>query len=54
MTNATKRRLISDLKKINNDPPISGITASPYSDNIMLWKAVIYGPDDTLWEGGIF
>jgi len=23
-------------------------------DNVMLWQAVIFGPEDTCWEGGVF
>jgi len=29
-----------------------GIIASPLEDNIMSWQAVIFGPEDTPWEGG--
>jgi len=29
------------------------VTAAPIDTNIMLWQAVIFGPDDTPWEGGI-
>lgn len=36
-----------------NDPP-EGVNASPRSDNIMLWRAVILGPQGTIWDGGIF
>lgn len=30
------------------------IKAFPDQDNIFEWDAVIYGPPDTVWEGGIF
>ena len=30
------------------------MTAAPLDNNIMEWKAVIFGPDDTPWEGGTF
>merc|ERR1712228_1010366 len=33
---------------------MGGITASPFDDNIMQWDAVIFGPDDSPWEGGTF
>lgn len=23
-------------------------------NNIMFWEAVIFGPEDTIWEGGVF
>lgn len=38
---------------LQNDPP-SGVTGAPMDTNIMLWQAVIFGPDDTPWEGGTF
>jgi ubiquitin-conjugating enzyme E2 A len=39
--------------RLQNDPP-SGVTGAPMDTNIMLWQAVIFGPDDTPWEGGTF
>lgn len=39
---------------MQNDPP-SGVTAAPLEDaGLMTWQAVIFGPDDTPWEGGTF
>mmetsp|Transcript_35534 Transcript_35534/g.49329 ORF Transcript_35534/g.49329 Transcript_35534/m.49329 type:complete len:156 (+) Transcript_35534:197-664(+) len=47
-------RLMSDLKAINQEPP-DGCSASPQSeDNLYVWSATIFGPDETPWEGGIF
>ncbi|KAI5420269.1 Ubiquitin-conjugating enzyme E2 2, variant 2, partial [Lathyrus oleraceus] len=34
-------------------PPV-GISGAPQDNNIMLWNAVIFGPDDTPWDGGTF
>ena len=31
-----------------------GVSASPVKDDIMCWKAVLFGPDDSPWEGGTF
>jgi ubiquitin-conjugating enzyme E2 A len=31
-----------------------GISASPCDNQILRWHAVIFGPDETLWEGGMF
>lgn len=42
-----------DLKKLQGDPP-DGISAAPNPDNIMLWNAVIFGPEDTPFEDGTF
>ncbi|XP_040965640.1 uncharacterized protein [Gossypium hirsutum] len=29
-----------------------GISGAPQDNNIMLWNAVIFGLDDTPWDGG--
>lgn len=42
-----------DLRRLQNDPP-AGVTGAPLDNNIMVWQAVILGPDDTPWEGGTF
>jgi len=41
-----------DLKKLQNEP-MPDIHAKP-TENLMVWKAVIIGPQDTAWEGGTF
>eukprot|EP00291_Cryptomonas_curvata_P014253 CAMPEP_0172182352 /NCGR_PEP_ID=MMETSP1050-20130122/18354_1 /TAXON_ID=233186 /ORGANISM="Cryptomonas curvata, Strain CCAP979/52" /LENGTH=153 /DNA_ID=CAMNT_0012855793 /DNA_START=97 /DNA_END=558 /DNA_ORIENTATION=+ len=53
MTTPARRRLMRDFKRLQTDPP-SGISGAPAVDNIMQWSAVIFGPDDTPWEGGTF
>ena len=53
MSSQSRRRLINDLKRLEKEET-SGIFASPQENNIMVWEAVIFGPDDTQWEGGIF
>ncbi|RLN10843.1 hypothetical protein BBJ28_00010053 [Nothophytophthora sp. Chile5] len=53
MSTAARRRLMRDFRKLQNDPP-SGVSGAPMDNNIMLWQAVIFGPDDTPWEGGTF
>lgn len=45
------QRLMRDFKRLQNDPP-QGVNGSPKSDSIMMWNAVIFGPDDTPWDGG--
>ncbi|MEW5299642.1 MAG: hypothetical protein WDW38_004309 [Sanguina aurantia] len=47
-------RLQHDLRAITHHPP-EGCSASPSSEeNLFVWTATIFGPDDTAWEGGIF
>ncbi|KAL9644237.1 hypothetical protein ABK040_005698 [Willaertia magna] len=53
MSTPCKRRLMRDFKKMSNDPP-QGISATPKENDIMFWDAVIFGPEDTPWEGGTF
>jgi len=41
------------FKKIQKeDNP--GLLAVPNENNMMIWEAIIFGPDDTNWEGGSF
>ena len=45
------QRLMRDFRKLQQDPP-AGVNGSPTSDNILRWNAVIFGPEDTPWDGG--
>ncbi|KAH8055257.1 hypothetical protein JL720_14369 [Aureococcus anophagefferens] len=53
MSSAARRRLVRDFKRLQSDSP-SGVTAAPNDNNILSWQAIIFGPDDTSWEGGTF
>ena len=53
MSSEARKRLLKDFKEIQNDTQ-TGIAAAPESDNIMKWKAIIFGPEDTPWEDGVF
>eukprot|EP00216_Chloropicon_sp_CCMP2111_P006174 CAMPEP_0198239912 /NCGR_PEP_ID=MMETSP1446-20131203/5184_1 /TAXON_ID=1461542 ORGANISM="Unidentified sp, Strain CCMP2111" /NCGR_SAMPLE_ID=MMETSP1446 /ASSEMBLY_ACC=CAM_ASM_001112 /LENGTH=173 /DNA_ID=CAMNT_0043922579 /DNA_START=60 /DNA_END=581 /DNA_ORIENTATION=+ len=53
MSTPARKRLIRDFKKLQKDPP-SGISGSPIPENIMRWNAVIFGPEDSPWDGGTF
>ncbi|KAJ1985748.1 Ubiquitin-conjugating enzyme E2 2 [Dimargaris cristalligena] len=53
MSTPTRRRLMRDFKRLEQDPP-TGVSGCPNPDNIMLWEAVIFGPEDTPFEDGIF
>eukprot|EP01062_Namystynia_karyoxenos_P074040 TRINITY_DN70863_c0_g1_i1.p1 TRINITY_DN70863_c0_g1~~TRINITY_DN70863_c0_g1_i1.p1 ORF type:complete len:199 (+),score=59.24 TRINITY_DN70863_c0_g1_i1:100-696(+) len=50
---AARRRLLRDYKKIKSDPP-QGINATPVDKELMEWNAVMFGPEQTSWEGGTF
>lgn len=50
-TKKTPQRLMRDFRRLQQDPP-QGVNGSPDADNILRWKAVIFGPEDTPWDGG--
>ena len=53
MLTAARKRLLRDFKSLSDDPP-EGISGVPRNNNIMVWDAVICGPDETPFEGGTF
>ncbi|KAL6178101.1 hypothetical protein ACLB2K_049620 [Fragaria x ananassa] len=53
MSTPARKRLMRDFKRLQQDPP-AGISGAPQDNNITLWNAVIFGPDDTPWDGGTF
>eukprot|EP00696_Hemimastix_kukwesjijk_P003472 gnl/Hemi2/14256_TR4843_c0_g1_i1.p1 gnl/Hemi2/14256_TR4843_c0_g1~~gnl/Hemi2/14256_TR4843_c0_g1_i1.p1 ORF type:complete len:152 (-),score=33.86 gnl/Hemi2/14256_TR4843_c0_g1_i1:121-576(-) len=53
MSTPARRRLMRDFKRLHDDPP-TGINGAPLENNIMKWNAVIFGPEDTPWDGGTF
>ncbi|KAJ4455454.1 putative Ubiquitin-conjugating enzyme E2 2 [Paratrimastix pyriformis] len=53
MSTPARRRLMRDFKRLQEDPP-AGINGTPMENNIMMWNAVIFGPEETPWEGGTF
>lgn len=53
MSTPARKRLMRDFKRLQNDAP-AGISGTPQDNNIMLWNAIIFGPDDTPWDGGTF
>ena len=50
--NLAQKRLINDLKKFTDDD--DSVFASPKDDNIMEWECIIFGPENSIWEGGCF
>jgi len=51
---AATRRLMKNYKDIQEDNSLAGISASPEPSSVQVWRAVICGPVDTAWEGGVF
>ena len=53
-TSVAAKRLFQEYKTLLTSPP-DGITAGPINeDDLFLWEALIQGPEDTPFEGGIF
>jgi len=46
-------RLKKELLEIKNDPP-ANISAGPINENIYEWEAVLIGPEDTPYHGGVY
>ncbi|KAJ3123164.1 Ubiquitin-conjugating enzyme E2 2 [Nowakowskiella sp. JEL0407] len=53
MSTPARRRLMRDFKRLQSDPP-EGISGAPTPDNVLLWNAVIFGPEETPFEDGTF
>ena len=51
-----KKRLLTDFKRINQsqDTEDDGALATPHDDDIMIWDCVIFGPENSVWENGVF
>ncbi|KAJ8029282.1 Ubiquitin-conjugating enzyme E2 R2 [Holothuria leucospilota] len=47
------RTLNLELKKIQEEP-VEGFIVSTNDDNLFHWKVAIFGPPDTLYQGGYF
>ena len=48
-----KQRLLRDFKALESNDN-DAIMGSPQEDNLFKWDCVIFGPDNTPWEGGCF
>lgn len=53
MSTTARQRLLRDYKKMKSEQQF-GFDAEPLDDNIQILDALIYGPEDTVWDGGIF
>lgn len=54
MSSVARKRLITDLRRFENKDEISHIYALPQSNNVLVWEAIIFGPEETIWEGACF
>lgn len=52
MSTKARRRILHDYRELVNEP-VDGVYAFPHDDDIMSWDAIITGPEDTIWEGGV-
>ena len=39
---------------MQQDTTTDSLSATPIGDSLFEWEAVIFGPEDSIWEGGIF
>ncbi|KAL0227856.1 hypothetical protein RCL1_003999 [Eukaryota sp. TZLM3-RCL] len=53
MATAARRRLVSDLRRLQKDAP-HGIAAAPSQEDVLKWTAVIFGGSGTPFEDGVF
>lgn len=51
-----KKRLMDDLKRLkqSQDNDEENVMATPRDDDLMVWDCMIFGPDNSIWEGGVF
>ena len=54
MSIPAKRKLLNDYRTFAQDAAGLGVLFRPRSDNMMICEAIIFGPDDTEWESGVF
>uniref|UniRef100_A0A8C6LDK9 Ubiquitin conjugating enzyme E2 A n=1 Tax=Nothobranchius furzeri TaxID=105023 RepID=A0A8C6LDK9_NOTFU len=53
MLNYHRQRQSSRKLQLQEDPP-AGVSGAPSENNIMVWNAVIFGPEGTPFEDGTF
>lgn len=49
-----KKRLMRDYQVMSDLGDESGISARLYQNNLFHWRALIAGPEESAWEGGLF
>ena len=50
---SAKKKLLADFENIQKNPS-DNFSTVPNETNIMIWSAVIFGPQDSPYEDGIF
>lgn len=53
MSTLAKRRLLGDYKNYQQNAAGLNILLKPRPENMMICEAIIFGPDDTDWEGAV-
>jgi ubiquitin-conjugating enzyme E2 D/E len=53
MSNLLIKRLQNELYELQANP-VSNCSAGPIDNDLTHWKAIIFGPEDTPYSGGIF
>jgi len=52
MSTKARLRIMRDYRELVTEP-LDGVYAFPQDDDVMSWDAIITGPEDTIWEGGV-
>lgn len=45
---------MNDLKRMQDESLQNQVQAAPSGDSLFVWEAIIFGPDETIWEDGVF
>ena len=53
MTSLLMKRIQKEIEELNTNP-ITNCSAGPSDKDITFWKATIFGPEGTPYEGGVF
>lgn len=53
MSSNSRRRILNDYNQLNKEKD-NGIYVFPNSNNMLFSDAVIIGPENSIWEGGVF
>jgi len=54
MAGPALKRLMSEYRQLTLNPPDGIVAGPPNEENFFEWEALITGPDETCFEGGVF